>query len=198
MQYICEHTPSQIANIEFLSYFELNKNRSSKLEYFYPISITFGHFSHVWCCWVLTLYSVRLMKQYFRVGLLIYCMQYTAIFLINGLCIVYCSLLQCLTLVYLRWGQKSDFFCLLVTTRSLQSGTVVGYRSITMAYCRYMAAKGHWSTPGKGQSKVPCHCLPGGHIQGHWGVLTVVPGSKGLCVVPHLPCTRQSVSFRST
>ena len=31
-------------------------------------------------------------------------MSYTAIFLINGLCIVYCSLLQCLTLVYLGWG----------------------------------------------------------------------------------------------
>ena len=123
---------------------------------------------------------------------------YTAIFLINGLCIVYCSLLQCLTLVYLGWGQKSEFFCLLVTTRRLQSGTVVGYRSTTTAYCRYMAAKGHWSTQGKGQSKVPCHCLPGGHIQGHWGVFTVVPGSKGLRVVPHLPCTRQPVSFRST
>ena len=74
--------------------------------------------------------------------------KYTAIFLINGLCIVYCSLLQCLTLVYLGWGQKSEFFCLLVTTRRLQSGTVVGYRSTTTAYCRYMAAKGHWSTPG--------------------------------------------------
>ena len=68
---------------------------------------------------------------------------YTAIFLINGLCIVYCSLLQCLTLVYLGWGQKSEFFCLLVTTRRLQSGAVVGYRSTTAAYCRYMAAKGH-------------------------------------------------------
>ena len=33
--------------------------------------------------------------------------NYTAIFLINGLGIVYCSLLQCLTLVYLGWGQKS-------------------------------------------------------------------------------------------
>ena len=71
-----------------------------------------------------------------------------AIFLINGLCIVYRSLLQCLTLVYLGWGQKSEFFCLLVTTRRLQSGTVVGYHSTTTAYCRYMAAKGHWSTPG--------------------------------------------------
>ena len=68
---------------------------------------------------------------------------YTAIFLINGLCIVYCSLLQCLTLVYLGWGQKSEFFCLLVTTHRLQSGTVVGYRSTTTAYCRYIAAKGH-------------------------------------------------------
>ena len=76
--------------------------------------------------------------------------NYTAIFLISGLCIVYCSLLQCLTLVYLGWGQKSEFFCLLVTTRRLQSGTVVGYRSTTTAYCRYMAAKGHWSTPGYG------------------------------------------------
>ena len=35
---------------------------------------------------------------------------YTAIFLINGLCIVYCTLLQCLTLVYLGWGQKSEGF----------------------------------------------------------------------------------------
>ena len=73
---------------------------------------------------------------------------YTAIFLINGLCIVYCSLLHCLTLVYLGWGQKSEFFCLLVTTRRLQSGTAVGYRSTTTAYCWYTAAKGHWSTPG--------------------------------------------------
>ena len=51
---------------------------------------------------------------------------------------------------------------------------------------------------GKGQSKVPCHCLPGGHIQGHWEVFTVVPGSEGLRVVPHLPCTRQPLSCRST
>ena len=68
---------------------------------------------------------------------------HTAIFLIKGLCIVYCSLLQCLTLVYPRWGQKSEFFCLLVTTRRLQSGTVVDYRSTTTAYCWYTAAKGH-------------------------------------------------------
>ena len=75
-------------------------------------------------------------------------MKYTAIFLINGLCIVYCSLLQCLTLVYLGWGQKSELFCLLVTTRRLESGTVVGYHSTTTTYCWYTAAKGHWSTPG--------------------------------------------------
>ena len=37
---------------------------------------------------------------------------YTAIFLTNGLCIVYCSLLQCLTLVYPGWGQKSWVFLL--------------------------------------------------------------------------------------
>ena len=70
-------------------------------------------------------------------------MAYTAIFLINGLRIVYCSLLQCFTLVYPGWGQKSKFFCLLVTTRRLQSGTAVGYRSTTTAYCWYTAAKGH-------------------------------------------------------
>ena len=74
--------------------------------------------------------------------------KYTAIFLINGLCIVYCSLLQCLTLVYPGWGQKSEFFCLLVSTHRLQSGTVVGYHSTATAYCWYTAAKGHWSTPG--------------------------------------------------
>ena len=33
-----------------------------------------------------------------------------------------------------------------------------------------------------GQSKVSCHCLPGGHIQGHWGVFIVVHGSEGLKV----------------
>ena len=93
--------------------------------------------------------------------------------------IVYCSLLQFLTLVYPGWGQKSEFFCLLVTTRRLQSGTPVGYHSTTTAYCWYTAAKGHWSTPGqgKGQSTAPRCCVPGGHIQGHWGVYTVVPGS---------------------
>ena len=68
---------------------------------------------------------------------------YTAIFLTNGLCIAYCSLPQCLTLVYPGWGQKSEFFCLLVTTRRLRSGTVVGYCSTTVAYCWYTAAKGH-------------------------------------------------------
>ena len=35
---------------------------------------------------------------------------YTAIFLTNGLCIVYCSLPEYLTLVYLGWGQKSEVF----------------------------------------------------------------------------------------
>ena len=55
-------------------------------------------------------------------------LRYTAIFLTNGLCIVYCSLLQCLTLVYPGWGQKSEFFCLLVTAHRLRSGTVAGYR----------------------------------------------------------------------
>ena len=49
-----------------------------------------------------------------------YVMNYKAIFLINGLCVVYHSLTQCLTLVYLGWGQKSEFFCLLVTTRRLR------------------------------------------------------------------------------
>ena len=61
--------------------------------------------------------------------------SFTAIFLTSGLCIVYCRLLQCLTLVYLGWGQKSEVFCLLVTTCRLQSGTVVGYRSTTTDYC---------------------------------------------------------------
>ena len=79
--------------------------------------------------------------------------MYTAIFLTNGLCIVYCSLLQCLTLVYPGWGQKSEFFCLLVTTRRLRSGTVVGYCSTTTVYSWYTAAKGHWSTPGLGTIK---------------------------------------------
>ena len=69
--------------------------------------------------------------------------DYTAIFLINGLCIVYCSLLQCLTLMYPGWGQKFEFFCLLVTTRRLQSGTVMGYCSTSTACCWYTAAKGH-------------------------------------------------------
>ena len=46
--------------------------------------------------------------------------NYTANFLTIGLCEVYLSLTQCLTLIYLGWGQKSEFFCLLVTTRRLQ------------------------------------------------------------------------------
>ena len=75
--------------------------------------------------------NMHLVPQY-SYGLLF---SYTAIFLINGLCIVYCSLLQCLTLVYLGWGQNSEFFCFLVTTCRLWSGTVVGYRSTTAAYC---------------------------------------------------------------
>ena len=53
----------------------------------------------------------------------------TAIFLINGLCIVYRSHTQCLTLVYPGWGQKSEFFRLLVTTRRpqpLRCGTACG------------------------------------------------------------------------
>ena len=42
-----------------------------------------------------------------------------------------------------------------------------------------------------GQLQGTLHCLPGGHIQGHWGVFTftVVHGSKVLRVEPHLPCT---------
>ena len=42
---------------EFQAYFKLNKNRSSKLEYFYPIGIAFHHFSHtcdVVTCWLYT------------------------------------------------------------------------------------------------------------------------------------------------
>ena len=129
-----------------------------------------------------------------------YCkLEYTAIFLTNGLCIVYLSLPQYLPLVYLWWGQKSELFCLLVTTRRLRNGTVVGYRSTTAAlYCSALQPRAFEVYQGKGQSNVPCRCLPGGHIQGHWGVFTVVPGSEGLRIVPPLPCTRQPVSFRST
>ena len=126
------------------------------------------------------------------------CVWYTAIFLTNGLCIVYCSLPQYRTLVYPGWGQKCEFFCLVVITHRLRSGTVVGYRVLrqpTVGTWQPRAIEVH---QGKGQSKVPCHCLAGGHIQDHWGVFTVVPGSEGLRVVPHLPCTRQPVSFRST
>ena len=36
--------------------------------------------------------------------------EYTAIFLTNGLCVVYHSLMQCLALVYPGWGQRSEFF----------------------------------------------------------------------------------------
>ena len=54
--------------------------------------------------------------------------KYTTIFLTNRRCIVYCSLRQCLTLVYPWWGQKSEHFCLLVTTHRLRGGMVVGYR----------------------------------------------------------------------
>ena len=36
-------------------------------------------------------------------------LSYTAILLTSGLCIVFCSLTQCLTLVYPEWGQKSEF-----------------------------------------------------------------------------------------
>ena len=89
-------------------------------------------------------------------------------FLTNGLCIVYCSLLQYLTLVYPGWGQKSEVFCLLATTHRLLGGMVVGYtvvlRQPTVSTRQPRAIDVH---QGKGQSKVPCHCLPGGHIQGH-------------------------------
>ena len=123
-------------------------------------------------------------------------LNYTAIFLTNRLCIVYCSLLQFLTLVYPGWGKKSEFFCLLVTSRRLRSGTVVG--TIVLQQPTVSTRQPRAIQQGKGQSKVPCQCLPGGHIQGHWGVFTVVPDSDGLRVVPHLPCTCQPVSFRST
>ena len=98
---------------------------------------------------------------------------------------------------YLGWGQKSEFFCLLVTTRRLGSGTVwaiVVLRRPTVGTRQPRDIEVH---QGKGQSKIPCHCLPRGHIQGHW-LFTLVPCSEGLRVVPHLPCTPQPVSFRST
>ena len=81
-------------------------------------------------------------------GMSLLMMEYTAIFLTNGLCIVYSSQMHYLTLVYPGWDQKSEVFCLQVTTRRLLGGTVVGYRSTTAAYCKYTAVKGHWSTPG--------------------------------------------------
>ena len=56
---------------------------------------------------------------------LVHTYMYTAIFLTTGLCIVYCSLPQCLTLMYPGWGEKSWVFCLLVTTRRLWGGTAV-------------------------------------------------------------------------
>ena len=59
--------------------------------------------------------------------------MYIAIFLTNGLCIVYCSLPQWITLVYPGWGQKSEVFRLQVTTHRLQGGTAVDYRSTTAA-----------------------------------------------------------------
>ena len=112
-------------------------------------------------------------------------MEYTAIFLTNGLCVVYHSLPQCPPLVYPGWGQKSEYFCLLVTPRRLRGAMVVGYCSTTAALLRYPTAKAFEIHQGKGQSKVPRRCLPGGYVLGHRGVFTIVHGSEGLHVVPH-------------
>ena len=84
-------------------------------------------------CILKLLYGVDWVRFFVRETTVIKTMTwYTAIFLTNGLCVVCCSLLQCLPFVYPGWGQKSELFCLLVTTRRLRCGTVVGYRS-TMA-----------------------------------------------------------------
>ena len=96
-------------------------------------------------------------------------MNYTAIFLINGLCVVYHSLTQCLTLVYLGWGQKSEFFCLLVTTRRLRvfAGWYCKWATVALQqlYCSTQQPRAFEVHLGKGQSTVLCCCVPGGHIQ---------------------------------
>ena len=70
--------------------------------------------------------------------------------------------------------------------------------ALRQPYCRILQPGAFKVCWGNWQSKVTCRCLPGGHIQGHWVVFTLVHGSEGLLVVPHLPCTRQPESFRST
>ena len=60
---------------------------------------------------------------------------YTGIFLTNGLCLIYRSLLQCL-LGYLGWSQKSLSFCLLVTTLRLRGGRWWATIALLQPYCR--------------------------------------------------------------
>ena len=94
----------------------------------------------------------------------------TTIFLTKGLCVVYHSLTQYFTLMYPEWARNLEVFCLLVTTHigcgPLLGGTLSGlpyhYSSPTAASSSQGSLKYMW---GKGQSKVPCCCLPGWHIQ---------------------------------
>ena len=113
------------------------------------------------------------------------------------LCVVYRSLMQCLPLVY-PWARNLRvFFFGLVTTRRLQGCTVVGFCSTGSPTITHSQGPLKY-TRIRDYRKVPCRYLPGGHIQGHRGAFTIVDSSKGPCVVPHLPCTCQPVSFRST
>ena len=95
----------------------------------------------------------------------------TAIFLTNGFCIIVdCSLLQFLTLVSQDLGQKSY----IITKHRL-------WASVTLwqPYSSTQQPKAIEVHKGKGQLKVPCSCLSGGHIQSHYGVLTTEHSCEG-------------------
>ena len=102
----------------------------------WPVNKLFWPCFHATKIWILKNLCQRpaeaIIKNLTNFDLAAYLLTYTAIFLTNGLCIVYFSLPQCLTLVYLGWGQKYELFCLLVTTCRLWGGMVVGYRSTTV------------------------------------------------------------------
>ena len=116
------------------------------------------------------------------------CMNYTAIFLTDGLYVVY-------HMPYtLEQGMGPEiwgvFFCLLVTTHRLQVfvGCYCKWATVALQHpcCSTHQPRAIEVLLGKRQSTVPCCCEPGGHIQKPLRVFTIVHGSKGLRVVLHL------------
>ena len=106
--------------------------------------------------------------------------------------------LRLLPLVYVVWCQKSESS--LAPYSHIGCGVEWQWATILLwqPYCTTMQPRASEVHQDKEQSKVSCCCLLEWHIQGHWWVFTLVHGSKGAYVVPHLPCTCQQVSFRGT